>query len=160
MSSCKLQYGLSEVFEQILQEQQNVKTSKSHIKPQIFTDPNDQKLYQHMLDDVMIKIFDSPEEQTVFRIALEGMQKNYSEILKGEEKNMFYAPSAFNFDSRIGEVSSVPDVLDQMQAVLESKATLTLNEEKNLRNIRLHLQNLKPQLAEQQFFDAPACFFY
>ena len=75
LSSCKLQYGLSEVFEQILQEQQNVKTSKSHIKPQIFTDPNDQKLYQHMLDDVMIKIFDSPEEQTVFRIALEGMQK-------------------------------------------------------------------------------------
>ena len=102
LSSCRLQYGLSEVFEQIVQEQQKVKASKSHINPQTFTDPNDQKTYQHMLDDVMIKTFDSPEEQTVFRTALEGMKGNYSEILKGTEKNMFYAPTAFNFDSRIG----------------------------------------------------------
>ena len=75
LKTCRLQYGVSEVFEQILQEQQKVKASKSHINPQIFTDPNDQKLYQHILDDVMIKTFNSPEEQTLFRTALEGMQK-------------------------------------------------------------------------------------
>ena len=73
---------------------------------------------------------------------------------------MFYAPTAFNFDSRIGEESSVPDVLDQLQSSLESKSNLTSKEQKNLKKIRLHLQNLKPQLAEQQFVDALACFFY
>ena len=116
LSSCRLQYGLSEVFEQILQEQQNVKSSKSHINPQTFADPNDQKTYLHMLDDVMIKTFDSQEEQTVFRTALEGMKENYSEILEGQEQNMFYAPTAFNFDSRIGQASCVPNVLDQLQS--------------------------------------------
>ena len=160
LSSCRLLYGLSEVFEQIVQEQQNVKASKSHINPQTFTDPNDQKTYQHMLDDVMIKTFDSPEEQVVFRAALEGMKGNYSEILKGTEQNMFYAPTAFNFDSRIGETSCVPDALDQLQSSLESNVNLTLKELKNLKKIRLHLQNLKPQMAEQQFVDALACFFY
>ena len=160
LKTCRLQYGVSEVFEQILQEQQKVKASKSHINPQIFSDPNDQKTYKHMLDDVMIKTFDSPDEETVFRTALEGMNRNYSEILKGKEQNMFYAPTAFNFDSRIGEESNVPDVLDQLQSSLESKANLTPKEQKNLKKIRLHLQNLKPQLAEQQFVDALACFFY
>ena len=117
---CRLQYGISEVFENILQQQQNVKTSKSHIQPQTFSDPKDQALYSHMLNDVMLKTFDGPEEQTVFKAALEGMNKNYPEILKGEEQNMFYAPSAFNFDSRIGESSCVPEVMDQMQASIES----------------------------------------
>ena len=158
--SCGLQYGISEAFEEILCEQQKVKASKSHINPQIFTDPNDQKTYQHMLDDIMIKTFDSPEEQTVFRTALEGMKRNYSEILKGEEQNMFYAPTAFNFDSRIRESSCVPSVLDQLQSSLESKVNLTPKEQRNLKKIRLHLQNQTPQLAEQQFVDALACFFY
>ena len=66
LNTCRLQYGVSEVFEQILQEQQKVKASKSYINPQIFTDPNDQKTYQHILDDVMIKTFDSPDEENVF----------------------------------------------------------------------------------------------
>ena len=122
LRSCKLQYGISEIFEQIVLTQQNVNASYSmKIKPQIFTDPKDQKGYGHMLKDVMFQIFTSPEEQIVLRTALEGMNKNYPEILKGEEQNMFYAPSAFNFDSRIGETSCVPEVMDQMQPSLESK---------------------------------------
>ena len=149
LHSCKLQYGISEVFEKIVLKQQSVKAAyNTKTKPQLFTDPKDQKVYDHMLNDVMFKIFASPEEQTIFRTALEGMNKNYPEILKGEQKHMFYAPSAFKFDSRIGENSSVPDVLDQMQASLESKQNLTSKDKSNLKKIQAHLRKLRPQLAE------------
>ena len=113
LSTCKLQYGISEEFDRILLEQQKIKSSfTTKSQPQTFSDPKDQQVYKHMLNDVIFKIFNSPEEQTILRASLEGMNKNYPEILKGEEQNMFYAPTAFNFDSRIGEESSVPDTLD------------------------------------------------
>merc|ERR1712038_1048212 len=109
----------------------------------------------------MIKTFDSEDEQKVFRKSLEGMSSNYPKILTGQEKNMFYAPSSFNFDSRIKEnESSVPDVLDEMKATLESKENLTSKESSNLKKIQDHLRKLRPQLAEQEFVDALACFFY
>ena len=134
---CRLQYGISEVFEQIVLEQQKVKASKSHLKPQPFDEPKEQKHYSHMLDDVMIKTFDSEDEQKVFRKSLEGMNSNYPEILAGQEKNMFYAPSSFNFDSRIKEnESSVPDALDEMQATLKAKKNRTSRESLNLKQIQ------------------------
>ena len=40
--SCNLEYGISEVFNQNVIHQQNVKASKSHLKPQIFNDPIEQ----------------------------------------------------------------------------------------------------------------------
>ena len=42
--SCGLQYGISDVFAQMVLEQQKLKASKSHIKPQTFDEPNDQKI--------------------------------------------------------------------------------------------------------------------
>ena len=78
--SCGLQYGISDVFNQNVFEQQNVKCSKSHIKPQRFDDPDDQKYYGHMLEDVMVKTFSSDDEQKIFRKSLEGMKENYPEI--------------------------------------------------------------------------------
>ena len=159
--SCGLQYGVSEVFEETLCEQQKVKASKSHRSPQLFDKLEDRKLYSHMSSDIMMKIFDSEDEKKVFRKSLDGMRFNYPEILNGEEKNMFYAPASFNFDSGIknGE-SCVPDALDEMQASLESKENLTLKESKNLKKIQDHLRKFRPQLAEQEFVDALACFFY
>ena len=66
----------------------------------------------------MYNIFDNPEEQKIFRTALEGMNRNYPEILNGKEKNMFYCPSAFNFDSRIGvNETSVPEALEKTKAI-------------------------------------------
>ena len=53
--SCGLQYGISHLFGQTVVEQQKVKASKSHIKPQTFDNPNDQNYYKHMLEDVMVK---------------------------------------------------------------------------------------------------------
>ena len=159
--NCGLNYGISESFQRIVLEQQKIKAAKGHLLSQIFDDPKDQKFYNHMLGDIMIKIFDSKDEQRVFRKSLEGMRSNYPEILNGEEKNMFYAPASFNLDSRIKENEScVPDALEEMQTELDSKQQLTSKEKRNLKKIRDHLQKLRPQLSEQEFVDALACFFY
>ena len=112
------------------------------------------------MNDIMFKIFNSPEEQTLLRTALEGMNKNYSEILNGMQKDMFYCPTAFNVDSRIGPTSANPDELDELQASLESKENLSATEKGNLKKIQTYLHKLRPQLAEQEFVDALACFFY
>ena len=52
---CWLQYGVSEVFERILQEQKKLKALKSHIQPKTFSDPKDRAFYSHMLNDLMMK---------------------------------------------------------------------------------------------------------
>ena len=159
--SCGLQYGVSETFNQIVLEQQKIKRSKANIKPNTFDDPKDEIYYRHMLQDIMIKIFDSDDEQKIFRKSLIGMNDNYPEILKGLETNMFYCPSSFNFSSRIkNDESCVPDALDYMKASLEGKQNLTNQEKQNLKKIREHLQILRPGLAEKEFVDALACFFY
>ena len=89
------------------------------------------------------------------------MKANYQEILEGQEKNMFYCPTSFNFSSRIGENEScVPDALGKMKSSLEVNSHLTTKERQNLEKIRDHLQKLRPELAEQEFVDALACFFY
>ena len=59
---CSLALGLSEEFKQIVLQQQEVKTSKSNIHIQTFDDEGDQKYFNHMLHDIMIKTFDSPDE--------------------------------------------------------------------------------------------------
>ena len=135
MKSCGLEYGISELFNSIVLEQQIVKASKSHIQPKTFNDPNDQRSYGHMLSDVMVKTFDSKDEQQIFRKSLEGMSSNYPEILKGQERNMFYCPSAFNFDTRLTDETCSPDGLEEIQASLESKKQLDSKEEKDLRKI-------------------------
>ena len=37
LNTCKLQYGISEVFEKIHKEQQQFKSSKSHVHPKVFS---------------------------------------------------------------------------------------------------------------------------
>ena len=158
---CPLELGSGEKFKQNLVNQQALNASKTQSPPQIFSDPNDQALYSEMLNDVMYKIIDNPDEHKVFRTALEGMNRNYPEILAGQEKNMFYSPAAFNFDSRIGtNETSVPEELERTKASLEAKQTLTAKEKTDLKVIQDHLTKLRPQLAEQEFIDALACFFY
>ena len=113
------------------------------------------------MKDSLFETFYDVSEKQIFRKALEEMGKNYPVILNGTEKNMFYCPTAFNFDSRMrNNETSVPDVLDEMKLSLEMKQNLTSKEEKNLKLIRNHLQKIRPQLAEQEFVDALACFFY
>ena len=161
VESCNLKYGISEAFNKTVIEQQNVKASKAHIIPNLFNDPEEQAKFKHLIKDPLFKILDNGSAKQVFQKALEGMEKNYPKILSGTEKNMFYCPAAFNFDSRIGsKETSVPDVLDGMKASLETKQNLTPQEEANLKVIRNHLQKLRPQMAEQEFVDALACFFY
>ena len=159
--SCNLKYGISETFNQYVTREQNLKAFKTNVPPQIFNDPIDQSKYSHMMKDVMFKTFDDESEKKIFRKALEGMVSNYPEILNGTEKHMFYCPTAFHFDSRIGaNETSAPDALDEMRVSLEAKQSLTQSEKANLKIIQNHIRKLRPQLAEQEFFDGFACFFY
>ena len=158
---CGLKYGISTEFNRTVLEQQKVKASKIQTQPKTFSSSDDEKIFKHMTEDVMVKIFDAEEEQKIFCKSLEGMRQNYPEILEGKEKNMFYCPTAFNFSSRIGDDETcVPDELDEIKDSLESKGNLSLQEMENLKIIREHLQKLRPELAEQEFVDALACFFY
>ena len=202
---CRLKYGLSDLFNQKVLNMQKVREEKAGIKSNLFENHEDQKLFDKILDDVMIKTFDGPCEQKIFRSALLGMKDNYPEILNGDKKNMFYSPNAFNYDSRIKKYeTSVADVLEEKQIVLEKKKlsdkgdsidttngcrkskaalakkwikkrmwprskardkrklppTLSPREEVDLKTIQNHLKKLRPQLAEQEFVDALACFFY
>ena len=121
-NSCGLSLGKSEIFDQNVIEQQKIRAAKNHIQPQIFDDPQEQKKYNHMTDDVMFKIFDDEAEQKIFRKAFEGLDSHYTEILKDKEKHMFYCPTSFNFDSRIGtNETSVPAELEKIQATLERR---------------------------------------
>lgn len=161
VTSCGLKYGLSEVFNQNVLAQQKIKIFKSKLKVKTFDDPKDQSYYCHMLKDVMVKTFTTEDEQKIFRKALEGMRANYPEIFDGLEKNMFYCPSSFHLSARIGEDEScIPDALDEMKASLESEQHLSSKDERNLKQIRSHLQKLRPELAEQEFVDTLASFFY
>ena len=54
----------------------------------------------------------------------------------------------------IGESAS------SLQTESQSKSSLTESEKANLKVIQNHLRKLRPQLAEQEFVDALACFFY
>ena len=96
---CGLQYGVSNLFNQYLNTQHKNKLSTSLAQPQIFDDPNDQKNYGHMLKDDMVHRFNEEGEKNIFRKSFEGMKLNYPEILDGQEKNMFYCPTSFNFSS-------------------------------------------------------------
>ena len=139
VESCGLKYGISEVFNQNVVEQQKVKQSKAHIKPQIFDDQNEQTKFDHLMNDLLFKTFDNDSEKKILQKALQGFESNYSEILNGTEKNMMFFPNAFNFDSRIGPTeTSVPGALEKMQVALEGKPNLTDKEEANLKTIRDH----------------------
>ena len=52
--SCNLEYGISEVFNKNVLEKQKIKSTKAHIKPQIFNDPNDHAFYNHMLEKLRL----------------------------------------------------------------------------------------------------------
>ena len=98
---CGLGYGTSHVFEKNVCAQQKVKSAKLIKNQVMFSDPKDHKNYKRMLDDIMYKTFDGPEEQKLLKKSLEGMKRDYPDILSGNKRNMFFYPPAFDFDSRI-----------------------------------------------------------
>ena len=133
---CNLKYGVSQKFSQFISERQKLKSFRTNIKMKIFDDENEQEKYCHMMSDEIYEIFDGQYEKKIFRKALDGMNTNYKEILLGREKFMFYCPTAFNFDSRVGpETTSVPDALENMETSLISKGNLNKEEKSNLTHI-------------------------
>ena len=88
-SPCNLEMGSSSLFQQIVAQQQNTNAAKGGQYLYTFSDSKEEAFYHKMLDDDMLKTFDGPEEQEIFRKALEGMNRNYPEILNKGKKDMF-----------------------------------------------------------------------
>ena len=63
VESCNLKYGVSEVFNQNVDEEQKVKQSKAHSKTQIFDDQTEQVKFDHLMVDVLLKTFDDDSEK-------------------------------------------------------------------------------------------------
>ena len=153
--------GPSESFEINVLKQQKVKTLKANISATTFNTPSEQKKFQAILNDVIIKTLDFPSDQQIFKAGLKGMERNYPEILNGEQKHLFMCPAAFNYDSRIKthETSAV-EVFEKKQAALEAKQNLSAKEEKDLNVIRNYIKRIRPQISEQEIFDEFTRFFY
>jgi hypothetical protein len=116
--------GISEYFNEKLKDLQlaNALNSKKTVK--IFDSSKEQGMFQSILNDPIMKSLDHPVDQQIFRTALEGMDRNQPEIVRGQQNNIFMCPTAFSYDSRVYE-SSVPEVLENWQEELEAKQNLS-----------------------------------
>ena len=158
---CGLGVGLSEKFEKNVKEQQGIKRLKANITSQIFDDPEKQRKFQSITNDVLFTTLNEPSDQEIFRVGLEGMQRNYPDILNGQQKHLFMCPSEFNYDSRIKPFeSSVPKFLEDRKVELEANLNRTDQESKDLEDIDDHLTRIKPQISEGEVFSAFERFFY
>lgn len=158
---CALKIGLSENFASKIKESQLVKTSHGRKTLDVFDDPSTQRKYQAILNDVIVSIFDDPSDQEIFRKGLEGMERNYPEVLSGEQKHLVMCPSAFNYDSRIEPTeSSVPKRFEERKAELETIPNRTAQEQKDLEDINEYLTRILPQITEGEVFTAFEKFFY
>ena len=157
--SCSLELGISEYFNEKLKELQLANALNSKKTVRIFDTSKEQAMFQSILNDPIMRALDHPVDQQIFRAALEGMERNQPEILRGQQNNIFMCPTAFSYDSRVYE-SSVPEVLENWQEELEAKQNLSSQDKLNLSKIRSYLRRIRPQITEQEFFDAFATFFY
>ena len=87
--TCGLKTGMSERFEANVKEQQGIKISKANNTAQIFDDPQKQRKFQPIINDVLFKTLNDPADQEILRTGLEGMERNYPDILSGEQKHLF-----------------------------------------------------------------------
>ena len=100
--SCGLMLGCSDAFKKYLDELQKLKSKQGNIPFKLFDEFEKQQKFQSILTDDIIKSLNlSAKDIQIFQKALEGMERNYSEILTGEKRHMFVYPSMFCYDSRI-----------------------------------------------------------
>lgn len=159
--SCGLELGASQKFENDVMEQQAIKVSKEKIVSNVFDDATKQRKFRPILNDVIIKTLNDPTDKEIFRAGLEGMERNYPEILSGEQKHLFMCPPAFNYDSRIKpSETSVPKALEERMAALRANPIRTEQEQKDLECIEDHLQRILPQISEAEVVAAFEKFFY
>ena len=154
--------GPSECFETTLIEQQKVKASKANIPANTFNNnPAKQQKFKAILDDPIIKILDDQSDQQIFEAGLKGMEQNFPNILTGDQKHLFMCPTAFNYDSRIQtHETSGPEAVEKKQEALEEIPNRSPAEEKDLKIIRDYIRRIRPQISEQETFDAFTRLFY
>ena len=154
-TSCGLGVGISSKFETDVMKQQYVKESKKNIASTVFDDKEKQRMFRPILNDVIIKTLNDPSDQQIFRAGLEGMERNYPEILSGEQKHLLMCPSAFNYDSRIKPFeTSFPKAIEEKVASLRANSNRTEQEQRDLEHYEDHLNRLLPQISEGETFAA------
>ena len=158
---CELKMGISERFEAKQKEPSTVKADNESMISDVFEDTHKQRQFQPILKDVIFKALNDTADQEIFRTGLQGMARNYPEILNGTQKHLFMCPSGFNYDSRIKTFeSSVPKVLEERKAALEENPNRTPQEQKDLEDIDDHLSRILPQISEQEFFNTFTKIFF
>ena len=65
--SCNLKYGISEIFNINVIEQQHGKPSKSPSQPRLFEDPNKHADYKHMMGDDLLTTFDDESDKAILQ---------------------------------------------------------------------------------------------
>ena len=160
--SCGLMLGCSDAFKKYLDELKKLNQKQENIPFKLFDTLEKQQKFQSILTDDTIKTLSlSAKDIQIFQKALEGMERNYSEILTGEKRHMFVYPSMFCYDSRIDCNETLnPELLEKRQRQLENTENSTNESKKSLEEIKNYLRRIKPQLCEQEFFDAFVTLFY
>lgn len=81
--SCGLMLGCSDAFKKYLDELKKLNKKQENIAFKLFDTLEKQQKFQSILTDDIIKSLSlSAKDIQIFQKALEGMERNYSEILK------------------------------------------------------------------------------
>ena len=166
--SCSLRLGFSTEFENRIKSHQHgkscIRNSTLHDENTVTAvsdDPLQKIKFQSILNDPVFKSLNHPTDHDIFRVALQGMERNYPTILNGQQKHLMRCPTAFNYDSRIkSNESSVPETLEKRKKILEENVNRNVQEEKDLKVIKDHLSRIQPQISEGEVFTAFEKFFH
>ena len=160
--SCGLMLGCSETFKKHLINFNSIKSIRKNIPFELYDSPSKQHKFKEILNDDILKMLSvSSTEIQIVQKALEGMERNYSKILSGEQSQLFIYPSMFYYDSRVGANETLnPDLLEKEKSRLEGVENRNRESEKTLDDIQNYLKRIKPQISEQEFFDAFVTLFF
>ena len=160
--SCGLMLGCSETFKKHLINFNSIKSIRKNIPFELYDSSSKQHKFKEILKDDILKMLSvSSTEIQIVQKALEGMERNYSKILSGEQSQLFIYPSMFYYDSRVGANETLnPDLLEKEKSRLEGVENLNRESEKTLDDIQNYLKRIKPQISEQEFFDAFVTLFF
>ena len=149
-SFCGLGLGSSEWFIKEVEKQQELMTQQGYQPKSLFPDKEDQQLFLPILKDVILNIFNDPNEQQIFRTGLLGMKRNYKNVLDGSKTTLSLFPEAFDYDSRIKIYNTV--MLEQLEKMKQSHT--------DFEQIQNFIRVAKPQAGECDIFNALVRFFY
>ena len=149
-SSCGLHLGADHNFESQITEQQDILDKKGRKVNPLGLTGKEYDRFLPVLKDVILNIFTDPNEEKIFKKALDGMFNKFPDTLDGSKKTLSLFPDKFDFDSRIELHNPVlVDLLDELKRT-----------QKDFKEIEKFIRLIKPQAAEELVFNSLSRFFY